>query len=65
VVRKAVAFPEALFPGAVEEKKRAEVVVLDKGPKEGPKGDMYDYENHACPLLAIPFPFFSVSPFSV
>jgi len=30
VVRKAVAFQEALFPGAVEEKKKTEVVVLDR-----------------------------------
>jgi hypothetical protein len=30
VVRQAVAFQEALFPGAVEEKKRTEVAVLDR-----------------------------------
>ena len=29
-MRQAVAFPEALFPGAVEERKRTEVVVLDR-----------------------------------
>ena len=29
-MRQAVAFQEALFPGAVEEKKRTEVVVLDR-----------------------------------
>jgi hypothetical protein len=30
VVRQVVAFEEALFPGAVEEKTRTEVVVLDR-----------------------------------
>jgi hypothetical protein len=40
VVRPAVAFQEALFPGAVEEKKRIEVAVLDRT-----SGDRWNQER--------------------
>jgi hypothetical protein len=64
VVRQAVAFQEALFPGGVEEKKRTEVAVLDRtkwGEKGEKKEDTARKTICLCELgpLFFPFSFFS------
>jgi hypothetical protein len=46
VVRPAVAFQAALFAGAVEEKKRTEVVVLDRTSGELWNQDRREGEGH-------------------
>jgi hypothetical protein len=46
VVRQAAAFQEALFPGAVEEKKRTEVAVLDRTSGDRWIHDRMEGEGH-------------------
>jgi hypothetical protein len=46
VVRQAVAFQEALFPGAVEGKKRPEVAVLDRTSGDLWNQDRREGEGH-------------------
>jgi hypothetical protein len=46
VVRQAVAFQEALLPGAVEEKKRTVVAVLDRTSGDRWNQDWMEGEGH-------------------